>query len=140
MEEIKSITPNLRENKVFGAKTYNVILTDKRLVFAQVTSQMIKQETQKARQDAKNQGKGFFGKWASQIGAAMSFSERYKDMPVDDILDENPGNFYIDRNQIRKVKVRSVDDTNNYRVIIKTTGGKYKFNSKTYPKELKSVQ
>ncbi|WP_367343355.1 DUF4339 domain-containing protein [Propionibacterium sp.] len=112
-------------------RTYTLILTDYRIIFAELTREKMSALADQARSDAKTQGKGFLGQWGAQLGASGRYHEIYRQMPPEAALAETPGNFAIDRATIQKVKFRSStsgDDgtpTSDY-VIIRTSAGKYK--------------
>lgn len=54
----------LRKPKSLGRyDTFSGVLTGKRLIFAQMTDDLIKEAVKQAREQAKSDGKGFFGQW-----------------------------------------------------------------------------
>jgi hypothetical protein len=122
-----------RRKGLLGSEAFNLVLTADRLVFAKVTSEMLKEAIDEARRGAKAQGKGFFGQWGAQLGASGSIAERYYQMPVDAILRENPDNFQLPLGQIQKVQVKhgqfDEQQTNPDYVVIHA-GGKMRFNLK----------
>lgn len=114
----------------FGSKPHILVLTDRRVIFARITNEMMKQLVSAARDDAKSQGKGFMGQWGAQLTAYTKFAERYSGMHPDEILAETPENFAIDRSTIRKAKLKagSMNEdgaTSSDRLIIKTTDKTY---------------
>lgn len=117
--------------------SYVIVMTDRRLVFAQQTAEMLKQAAMQARDQAKESGKGFFGQWGAQIAATMSHAERYRTMHPDQALAETPGNWQLDVAAITGVKVRmgqhSDENTNATpdKLIIKTSSGKHTFEMQT---------
>jgi hypothetical protein len=76
------------------------------LVFARVTAEMLRAAIDQARQEAKAQGKGFFGQWGAQLGSYATIGERYYQMPVEAILREHPDNFALPLQQVRRVDVK----------------------------------
>jgi pSer/pThr/pTyr-binding forkhead associated (FHA) protein len=109
-EAVVGVIPNIERRKgMFGADAYNLVLTLQHLVFARLTSEMLKAATEQARQDAKAQGKGFFGQWGAQMGASGDIVQRYYQMPVEAILREHPDNFVIPVSQVRKVRFSQGD-------------------------------
>jgi hypothetical protein len=68
---------------------------------------MLKAIVAQARKEAKAQGKGFFGQWGAQLGAYSAHAQRYLQMPVEEILGENPDNFQIPAAQVRKVRIKA---------------------------------
>ena len=106
-ETVVGVVPTLKKGKSFGRwDTYTMVVTDTRSIFAQMTSAMIQQIGKEAVQRAKEEGKGFFARWGEQIKAHIGFSQRYLSMSPQEALDENKGNFFINNDDIRKIKVR----------------------------------
>ncbi len=132
-EPVHAIIPNTTLKSGFmgvKSKQHTLILTDRRVIFAQITTAMMKQLVADARDGAKSEGKGFFGQWGAQLGAYSVWSERYLEMPPDQALAESEGNFAIERSTITKTSVKTShgfdeNTTSTDRVIIKTTGKKY---------------
>lgn len=106
-------------------KAYSLIITDRRLVFAELTKEKMKELLAQAKNDAKGGGKGLLGQLGAQAKAADGYHERYRQMPPDAALAETPGNFAIERGLIKKVKFKDGSigdpDATNEEVIIKTT-------------------
>jgi hypothetical protein len=112
------------------AKTYSLIITDWRVIFAELTKERITAMVNQARDEAKADGKGFFGQWGAQLGTSFNYHEVYWQMLPDAALAETPGNFAIDRREIRSVKFKAgmADDDGHSspdQLIIKTTSGKH---------------
>jgi hypothetical protein len=119
-----------RRKGLFGAQSFNLFVTPERMIFAQVTSEMLKWAAEQAKQNAKQQGKGFFGQWGAVIGSNNFLLDHYRNMPVENILAENPENFVIVNQQVRSIKARSNfdPDTNQPDTLeIQYSGGKMKF-------------
>ncbi len=96
----------LRKPKSMGRwDTFTGVITTHRLIFAQMTSQMLTDAAQQSREQAKADGKGFFGQWADQLRATFGYSQRYLSMSPQAILAETPGNFAIDNNTISRINV-----------------------------------
>jgi len=107
-EGVVGVIPLLERRKgLLGSESFTLVLTLERLIFAKMTAQMLKEIVAQARQEAKAQGKGFFGQWGAQLGAYSAHAQRYLQMPVEAILRENPDNFQIPVAQVRKVRIRS---------------------------------
>ena len=118
---------------MFSTAAYTLVVTNYRLIFARMTNDLVKQNTERVRAEAKAGGAGFFGQWGAQLKAAFAFAQRYLDMEPAAILAESPGNGFVDPSQVRQLKVerkwRSAgsDDDNSQaylRIIIETTAGK----------------
>jgi hypothetical protein len=71
-----------------------------------MTSGMVKQAAQMARDQAKAEGKGFFGQWSDEMQASFGFAKRYFSMAPSAILAETPGNFAVDNNTVSEVKIK----------------------------------
>lgn len=135
-DQVVAIVPNAALKSGFmGIKrtSYTLALTRNQVLCAEVTSAMLKQSVADARDDAKADGKGFFGQWGAQLTAYSKMAERYYSMSPAQILAENPGNFAIERSQIEKAKLKAgmAGDENTGsspdRLIIKTQAQKYAF-------------
>jgi hypothetical protein len=100
----------LRKPKSLGRyDTYSGVITNQRLIFAQMTSQMVSQAVSAARDQAKADGKGFFGQWAEQLKVSFGISQRYLSMQPAAIVAETSGNFFFNNNTIGEVKVKRKD-------------------------------
>lgn len=142
-EMIIGIIPNATKKKnLIMSETYNIIVTNHRMICALMTSEMIKEES------ARHRGEGVGG-FFKAMGSGYNLWQRYLQMPPEIALQENPGNFAIYMSQIRGVKFKpdtvlfskggvSVgfkggfgggddDDKNTKPLEIDTIAGKYKF-------------
>jgi hypothetical protein len=96
----------LRKPKSMGRwDTFTGVITTQRLIFAQMTSQMLTDAAQQSRDQAKAEGKGFFGQWADQLRATFGYTKKYLTMPPQAILAETQGNFALDNNSINRINV-----------------------------------
>jgi hypothetical protein len=111
--------------------SYTGVVTSQRLIFAQMTSEMIKAAAQQSRDQAKAEGKGFFGQWSDQLKATGGYSQRYLTMLPQAILSETPGNFELYNNAISEIKVKVKGDNEGgmryLEVEIHSTAGKFEF-------------
>ena len=113
--------------------TFSGVLTSKRLVFAQMTSDMLKEAVNQARAQAKANGKGFFGQWKEQLLASASFAQRYYSMEPSVALSETSGNFEMQNGAISEIKLKlktfgNVENNQKeFEVEFKGSFGKYKF-------------
>ena len=101
-ERVLGVVPNLAAG-TFGAKSYVLVLTERRLLVVRVTSQVMAEAVRKSQEEGKAQGKGFFERWGDQIAAGFRFSERYLSMTPDQILTENAENYAIDHSQVTRI-------------------------------------
>jgi hypothetical protein len=131
-ERVLSVIPNTTLKSGFmglGSKAGNLVLTDRRIIFAHMTSQMMKDMVAGARDEAKADGKGFFGQWGAQLSAYSAFAQRYLEMDPEATLAETPENLAIENASIRKAQIKKgVQDENGTpgtdKLIIKTDAGK----------------
>ncbi|AMQ18467.1 hypothetical protein [Thermococcus peptonophilus] len=100
MEKVVYVIPNLEYHKGFLKNALvNLVVTDQRIIIAHVKREMI----QKAREEAKARGDGFF----KRISSGWTMHERYYGMSPEDIVNEAPENFSIPLNGIKEVKLKS---------------------------------
>lgn len=124
-ETILGIIPNAQKMRMMGlaADSYTIIVTDHRMILAQLTQAMMNTAITEAQAKAKAEGKGFFGAWADQLSASFGFAKRYETMPPEAALAETPGNFALDNSRIRLIKVSVVgsndDDSSSNRLRLK---------------------
>lgn len=112
-ERIAAVVPLVRKPKSFGrSDTYTLVVTDSRMVFAELTADMMKQAVVEAQRKGKEEGKGFLARWGDQIKACMTFSERYWSMTPDEALLENPKNYSIANPTVKKIWVKAKNDSN----------------------------
>ncbi len=132
-EPIVGLIPTVEIKKgLFKSETYHLVLTQQRLVFARLTSEMLKEAAAQAKAEAKEEGKGFFGQWGAVISSNSAIAERYLQMPVEAILAENPENFSIPLAEIKKAKTKSNYDSEYDEAdeLIIEAGEKYKIKLK----------
>jgi hypothetical protein len=130
-EKLIGIIPAVSRKKGFiSREAFNVVVTERRMIFAVMTQEMLKEEAKKVRK-----GGGLLGIFsAATVG--YSLYERYLDMPPEAALKENPQNFFVDLNRIKKVKVKEgrnltrgtgMSQYEESHLEIETAGEKYKF-------------
>jgi hypothetical protein len=138
----------LRKEKSLGrSDTFTGVLTSQRLIFAQMTSEMLKAAAQQARDQAKAEGKGFFGQWGDQLKATYGYARKYLTMAPQAILAETPGNFELGNSTISEIKIkerfkREDQQIYEFEVQIHSTMGKHEFimdQNKDYVNLLKQV-
>ena len=136
-ERTMGIIPVLKKPKSFGRwDTYAMVITDRRSIFPQITSQMLKDAAMEAQRKGKEEGKGFFSRWADQLKSLANFAQRYWNIPPEEILNETVGNFAIENGAIREIKVKRKEDyhgddvaSQTYTEIkIDTAIGEFKYN------------
>ncbi len=131
-EEIVGIIPNTQAG-FLGQKAYNLVVTNQRLVVAELTNDMIKNHLNKVKEESKKQGDGFFKRWAKTMtSGGNSYYQKYFSMPIENILNETPNNYSIFVNNVKKIRVKNgTTDTDGKRipneVKIKWNNGKVSF-------------
>lgn len=116
-EPVIGIISGLGQQKGLSGRAYNLVVTQQRLVFARLTDQMLKAATEQSKQDAKAEGKGFFGQWGAMFKANAIICERYYHMPMDMILQETPDNFVVYPQQVRRVRILTANSTDQSNMI-----------------------
>ena len=121
-----------RKSKSLGRwDTYTGVVTSQRLIFAKMTSEMLKVAVQQSRDQAKAEGKGFFGQWSDQLKSTFGYSKKYLTMPAQAVLGETPGNFALNNNSISEIKVKADHDqegeTRDLKVEIHSTTRKFEY-------------
>ena len=144
-EKMAGLIPILKKPKSFGRwDSYAMIITDQRAIFAQLTASMLKEAAMEAQRKGKEEGKGFFSRWADQLKATMAYSNRYWDIPPAQALNETSGNFAIPNQDIKQIKVKRKSksswgqetDQTITEVQIEATKMKETYNVDTYTKEM----
>lgn len=117
-----------KKTGVFSSDLYHMVVTDRRLIFARQTKEMQSADVNRAREQAKQAGKGVFGQIGAQMGTRHG--DKYLSVAPDLILRENPQNFAIDLNQVTKIATYHADfeDNSPDTMEVITPGQKYKFN------------
>lgn len=143
-ENIVGIIPNVQSG-LFGSKAYNLIITDKGIIVAQLTNKMLKEEGKKTAQASKEQGEGFLKKIGNQMASRATFHERYYSMSKDDIIKETDGNYFISEPEIKKIRIKSgqvyqndKSTPNEMKIVWNSGKVKFSFNQIT-PNEVKDI-
>ncbi|MCX5971476.1 MAG: zinc ribbon domain-containing protein [Coprothermobacterota bacterium] len=103
-ERVLGVVPNLSAGTL-GAKSYVLVVTDRRLLVVRITSQNMAEVVRKSQEEGKAQGKGFFERWGDQISAFYRYAERYLSMAPGAILAENGENYAIDHSQVTRITI-----------------------------------
>lgn len=88
-------------------KRYTLVVTDRRIVFAELTKDRVSELTHQACDDAKTAGEGLLGRAGAQMHSIDGVAATYWKLSSDAALGETPGNFAIERSAIVKVKFKS---------------------------------
>ncbi len=106
-ERIAGIIPAMRRKTgLFSSKVFNLVVTDRRIVFAEVTNEMLKQAAENAASEAKADGKGFLARAAATAGSWQRVHQQYWQMTPQAILSESPNNTSIDHRDIVSIRIR----------------------------------
>jgi hypothetical protein len=109
-EQILGTIPEARTRTgIFSSDMYVLVVTDRRLIGAKVTGDLLKRIIADARAEAKAAGGGFFRQWAAQIGASASLNQRYARLAPEAILAETPGNWDLYPAQVRAIHISRHD-------------------------------
>ncbi len=105
---IIAIVGPLNKPKLMGLAndSFTLVVTKEQSILAKLTSDIMKSVVEEARHKAKQEGKGFFGQWGSQITGGMNYTQRYLSMTPEEILKESPANFSIPNSSISSVEVK----------------------------------
>jgi hypothetical protein len=131
-EILIGIIPNVKRKKgLFTIEVFNIVVTSQRMIFASLTTNMIKD----AAKDARSQG--FLSGLVGSFTAGLNYYKKYYNISPGTILEENPQNFFVEMSRIKKVKLdigrlrSEPDDMNNKyddsRLEIQTIGEKLLF-------------
>ena len=134
-EQVMGVIGNAKKMKMLGASwdTYNLVITDQRMILAQMTQPMINAAIIEAQTKAKEEGRGLISQMMHQMSAMFQYSQRYFSISPDQALAENPGNRGIGNRSISSIKMKIQDagaggaEYNEFRMVIESTDGKYEF-------------
>ena len=145
-EQVLGVIPYLCKMKFFlPVKTYTLVVTDRRLIFARLTNEIRKAAVLESQRQGKAEGKGFFARWRDQFHAGTATHENYFRMPAEAIVNETRGNFAMDNASIYSVSIKksSVSDTSDSytnsktvtRFTFESSMGKQQFQADGFSKE-----
>ena len=109
VEPVLGVVPGMQRRKgLLGVGTQNLtlVVTPVRLVFVPLSTKEMNQAILTAREQAKAQGKGFLGQWGAQLGWLAVIRQQYQAMPVQTIISQHPGGFFISNAQVSRVHFR----------------------------------
>jgi hypothetical protein len=127
-ERVVGLIPFLRSG-LFGQKSHTLVITDRRLIVAELTSKMIAEQTARIVAESKSRGEGLAARWGKQFEAPAAAVQRYYEMPPEQIVAENKGNWAAPLAQIQSCKLeeRPNEDDSDVILTIKWSGGKSSF-------------
>jgi hypothetical protein len=134
--------------------SFAAVITERRLIMAQITKQVMNQAVIDARNQAKAQGNGYWGQVSGQMAAWSSgYADRYRSIDPASILVETPGNFEINNIDLFEVVVRysagGDEDPSYYDVTFGSSRGSHQYQmedrsqfvealGRSYPSKLKA--
>jgi hypothetical protein len=136
----------LSKTKAVGSyDSFSGVLASQRLIFAQMTGDLLKDAVNQAREKAKAECKGFFGQGGDQLKASAAYSSRYYNMAASAVLSEIEGNFAVQNSSVNEVKLKLKDTENQsnlreFEIEVKSSSGNCKFRvdeNNDYVKHLK---
>ncbi|HNS50868.1 MAG TPA: zinc ribbon domain-containing protein [Anaerolineae bacterium] len=130
-ESIMAVVPTLSLRKgPLNFWEYNLIVTQRRLVLARVTTKTISDAAAGAKQAVRDQGKGFMHQWAASAGARQYICDRYREMELESILAQDPDSFSLPLQQVREIRSGSdtdADDNTSEWLEIRTSTSRLRF-------------
>ena len=134
-EEVIGVIANARKVKFMGASwdTWNIVVTNRRMIMAQMTQAMLNAAIAEAQAQAKAEGKGFFGIMKDQLAAQFRFAVRYETMNPDMALAETPGNLSVENTRITAITMKLRDtgsgeyEYTEFRMAVESSDGKFEY-------------
>ena len=105
-ERIVGIIPGTqRKSGIFSLKTYNLVVTDRRVIFAEATKDMFNQAAKEALEEAKVEGKGLLARTANVFTSQQRIYQKYWNMHPDSILNETADNYAVAFSEIASIRI-----------------------------------
>jgi hypothetical protein len=99
-ERVIGAIPVIHKKNMFSVESYDIVVTERRLIFALMTNDMVKEEAKKHGKD------GFLAGMVGAMTIGYTFYKRYLTMDPEMALRENPQNYQLELNQIRGVRLQ----------------------------------
>ena len=132
-EPILTVLALVQRTKGFlgmGRDSFSLIVTPGRLVFVAVSDAQRNQAITAAREGAKQSGKGWMGQVAAQMAWLQLVLQSYQNVPVETLIAQTPGSFFLPLTTIRQIRFDTDDDGEGqpiHRMSLDTTTGKHRF-------------
>ena len=133
-EQIIGVIGNARKMKMLGAAwdTYALVVTNRRMILAQLTADMLNAAYKEAAERAKAEGKGFLEQWAHQMTVAFQYCQKYETMPPEFALAETNGNRAIENVRISAVNMKEKSNRDSiefaeFIMTVQSADGKFEF-------------
>ncbi len=135
-EPIRTAISGLTQG-ILGRKNYVMLITSQRLVFMELKIEDIKRLNQRAREDSKNRGDGFFKKMSSGLKGTFNTGLLFKGMDVNQVMRTYPSNVSVMAQNVKQLRIKSrgAEDYDYYEMQVKASGYNEKFRFDTYSKE-----
>ena len=105
-ETVVGVIPTARiKTGFFSSKTFTLVFTDRRLILAEATKELVNAETERAKAAAKETGGSSFSQWSAQLTSGSSFGTHYVGTDPLAVLAESPGNSALGPGDVRTLKV-----------------------------------
>lgn len=124
------ITGAQKKKGLFGFQTFSIVVTNQRLVFAEMSNKMMNEAVKEMNRRAKAAGKGLLGVIGAQMGWMNVLVEKYSSIGPDAALAESKENFFIPNNTIQKVTIWEEDNEDGpswTMCKIEAVSGKYEY-------------
>lgn len=147
-ERILFVAPSSLKKGFLKVEAWTIIITDKRLVFAKYSPEIIKKEAMERREEAKDQGRSKLGQFFAQASASFTWYKRYYDLPIEETLKEHSENYYLVPQDVINYQIkegrtyRDEDDINKKNpneLILNTNKGKMIFATDADFKQLRDA-
>lgn len=124
-----------KKEGMFKSVPCYLVFLENEIVFAHLSKERQKQEMKEYKERLKAEGKGFFKSTMAIMNFWVSYGERYYEMTIESILNEESKNYKIRNGEINKFTFKSTrsDHTTESggdkqgEIIIQTNAGKTKF-------------
>ncbi len=105
-EPILGIISLQRRKGLAGVETFNMVVTPQRLVMLPVTNKEMQGAVKAARDQARAEGKDFFGQIGAQLGWLNVLYRQYQETPLNLLLAQKPGSLVLYPQEIRSIQLR----------------------------------
>jgi RNA polymerase subunit RPABC4/transcription elongation factor Spt4 len=133
-EQVIGVIGNARKMKMLGAAwdTYALVVTNRRMILAQLTADMLNAAYKEAAERAKAEGKGFLGQMAHQMTVAFQYCQKYETMPPEFALAETKGNRAIENVRISAINMKEKSNRDSiefaeFIMTVQSADGKFEF-------------
>ena len=133
-EQVIGVIGNARKMKMLGASwdTYALVVTNRRMILAQLTADMLNAAYKEAAERAKAEGKGFLGQMAHQMTVAFQYCQKYETMLPEFALAETKGNRAIENLRISEINMKEKSNKESiefteFIMTVQSADGKFEF-------------